>query len=57
MARKNPCLTCTLVERPKDCDRKGCVAWQNWWLERWENMRSRYCRELMDEERKAADGK
>ena len=53
MAMKNPCLNCTTVERPKDCDRKGCGAWQIWWLERWENLRKRYC---VDEERRVEDG-
>ena len=43
---KNPCLTCTMVENPKNCERKGCPAWQKWWITRWENMRSRYCAEI-----------
>ena len=46
MKEQSPCLTCTMVENPKNCERKGCAAWQKWWLARWENMRSRYCAEI-----------
>lgn len=54
---EKPCLTCTLVKNPKNCERKGCVAWQKWWLTRWENMRSRYCVKTEDGERENEDGK
>ena len=52
MANENPCLNCTMVEQPMDCDRKFCLAWQDWWIERWDAMRSRYCGTTTDEERK-----
>lgn len=50
MANKNPCLNCTRVKKPKDCTLKGCTAWREWWLNTWENMRSKYCVEVTDEE-------
>lgn len=48
--KEQPCLTCTRVENPEDCDLKGCAAWREWWLTRWENMRSRYCVKTEDGE-------
>lgn len=56
MKEQSPCLTCTMVEEPKECERKGCGAWKKWWLARWENMRSRYCAETTEEEKESEDG-
>ena len=57
MNEQNPCLNCTIVNKPKNCERKGCGAWRKWWSTRWDNMRSRYCDETTDEEQENEDGK
>ena len=31
----NPCLVCTRVADPRECDNKKCTPWQNWFLSRW----------------------
>lgn len=41
MAESKPCLNCTRVKRPKDCNLKGCGAWKNWWIEKWDELRSK----------------
>lgn len=42
MENKNqsPCLTCTKVKDPSDCENKSCKAWKEWWLKRWEALRN-----------------
>lgn len=42
MENKNqsPCLTCTKVKDPSDCENKSCKAWREWWLKRWEALRN-----------------
>lgn len=42
MENKNqsPCLTCTRVKDPIDCEIKSCKEWREWWLKRWEALRS-----------------
>ena len=40
VANEKPCLTCTRVECPADCKIKNCKAWRDWWIEKWEEMRS-----------------
>jgi hypothetical protein len=40
MANEKPCLTCTRVEDPENCERKGCQAWREWFLKKWEDMRN-----------------
>ena len=36
---RKPCLTCTRVKDPVNCENKLCKDWQAWFLERWESMR------------------
>lgn len=36
---KKPCLTCSRVPSPMNCDDKTCRAWRRWFVERWETMR------------------
>lgn len=31
----SPCLTCTRVPNPRDCENKQCRLWQRWFLARW----------------------
>lgn len=35
----SPCLTCTRVKNPGDCENKNCKVWQKWFLARWELLR------------------
>lgn len=36
----SPCLTCTRVRDPQDCENKLCKDWQAWFIDRWESMRN-----------------
>lgn len=35
----SPCLYCTRVRVPENCENKSCKDWQAWFLDRWETMR------------------
>lgn len=35
----SPCLYCTRVRDPKNCENKTCKDWQAWFIDRWESMR------------------
>ncbi len=37
--RISPCMTCTRVIDPQNCENKNCQVWQRWFLARWEAMR------------------
>lgn len=37
----SPCLTCTRVKDPKNCESKVCKDWQAWFISRWDAMRER----------------
>ena len=39
MANKSPCLNCTRVKDPKNCENKNCPVWREWFIRRWEEMR------------------
>ena len=39
MKHESPCLTCTRVRDPKNCENKTCKDWQAWFIDRWEAMR------------------
>ena len=39
MKYESPCLTCTRVRDPKNCEAKTCRDWQAWFIDRWEAMR------------------
>lgn len=43
----SPCLICTRVQSPQDCENKNCKAWQKWFLGRWAAIRA-YPRVMMD---------
>ena len=47
MTPKSPCLTCTRVKDPKNCENKTCRDWQAWFIDRWESMRE-YVRAEME---------
>lgn len=35
----SPCLECTRVRDPQNCENKLCKEWQAWFIDRWEAMR------------------
>ena len=37
---ESPCLACTRVRDPKNCENKLCREWQAWFIDRWEAMRT-----------------
>ena len=37
---KSPCLHCTRVKDPSNCENKTCKEWQAWFIDRWETMRA-----------------
>ena len=37
----SPCLTCTRVADPRQCEDKRCKVWQQWFIGRWDGLRSR----------------
>ena len=39
---KSPCLTCTKVEDPSQCENKMCGKWRLWFISEWEKMRTRF---------------
>jgi len=36
----SPCLTCTRVRDPQNCESKVCKDWRSWFISRWEAMRT-----------------
>lgn len=40
--KKSPCLTCTKVTDPKNCENKQCRLWSKWFMERWEQIHGYY---------------
>lgn len=40
MRQLSPCLTCTRVRDPRECENKNCRVWRQWFLERWEQIHS-----------------
>ncbi len=36
---KSPCLTCTRVKNPADCENKNCRVWRAWFAESWDRAR------------------
>lgn len=39
MVYDSPCLTCTRVRDPGNCENKLCKDWQPWFIRRWDAMR------------------
>lgn len=46
--RISPCLTCTRVKNPRECNNKFCHPWRQWFLGRWELIHN-YPREKMEQ--------
>ena len=38
----SPCLGCTRVKHPDDCENKLCPPWRLWFLRRWEQLRIQF---------------
>lgn len=38
MANEKPCLTCTRVEDPHNCENKSCPEWRKWFLKKWSEL-------------------
>lgn len=45
----SPCLTCTRVPNPRNCENKQCKLWQRWFLARWALIHT-WPRAVMDRE-------
>lgn len=43
--RKSPCLACTRVKDPEECENKQCKAWRDWFIRRWEEVRKTWSKE------------
>ncbi len=39
---ESPCLTCTRVKDPQNCENKLCRPWQVWYLKRWKGINGFY---------------
>ena len=44
----SPCLTCTRVQNPYNCENKSCKEWQAWFIGRWETMRANVRAQIAD---------
>ena len=33
--KQSPCLSCTRVPNPNECENKLCKPWRQWFMERW----------------------
>lgn len=36
----SPCISCTRVKDPRNCENKNCQYWRRWYIARWEQLRS-----------------
>ncbi len=36
----SPCLTCTRVQNPQECENKNCGVWRRWFIKSWDNFRN-----------------
>ncbi len=37
--KQSPCMRCTRVADPANCENKNCQKWQRWYIDKWEDMR------------------
>lgn len=44
MNTPSPCLLCTRVADPKNCENKQCVLWRNWFTAKWNHTRKLFDR-------------
>ena len=38
--RPSPCLRCSRVDDPRDCDNKNCGVWRAWFIYKWDLLRT-----------------
>ena len=36
----SPCMCCTRVADPRQCDDKSCAVWRKWFIGRWDSLRA-----------------
>ncbi len=36
----SPCMRCTRVSDPRQCENKDCRQWQQWFIDKWNTMRA-----------------
>lgn len=36
----SPCMRCTRVKDPRQCENKNCTLWRQWFVEKWDAMRA-----------------
>lgn len=46
--KPSPCLTCTIVKNPYNCENKLCMPWRRWFLARWLEI-NRFFQKAQDE--------
>ena len=42
MSELKPCLTCTRVKDPEDCENKTCPDWKAWFMNQWNMIHDSY---------------
>lgn len=52
--RPSPCMGCTRVQDPRDCENKNCQLWQKWFIARWEDLRKGFLRQMHTAPRETA---
>jgi hypothetical protein len=40
LQQTSPCLRCTRVKDPRNCENKNCQQWQRWFINRWDSLRA-----------------
>ena len=45
--KMSPCVTCNRVMSPANCENKNCQVWRQWFISRWDQLRS-YPRQQQD---------
>ncbi len=53
----SPCLKCTRVANPRDCEDKDCKVWREWFTKQWDDMRvqTRLAREHLPMEKEGVN--
>ena len=45
---QNPCLGCTRVADPENCELRRCNQWEKWFLHRWSQIHGFYLKWLQE---------
>lgn len=38
--KRSPCASCSRVKDPENCENKHCSVWRQWFIDRWETLRT-----------------